>query len=134
EVGPRAVTGWAPGAWFLCAEPEVGVGAEPDSLLERDRQRRVAPAGLLEGEAERGEVGRRPAVLLGERQPEQAEVAHRQNGAHGERVVAVPLLGMGRDLALGEVADDLAERLLFRGQLDRHRPIVGSPLVGTVWV
>ena len=62
-----------------------------------------------------------PPYSSGNGQPEQPELAHRQHGVDREGVVAVPRLGVRRDLGLGEVADDLAERLLLVGQLEVHR-------------
>ena len=70
------------------------------------------------------------AVLLGERQAEQAELAHGQHGVDREGVVAVPRLGVRRDLALGEVADDLAERLLLVAELEVHRADRRRPYAG----
>ena len=56
-----------------------------------------------------------PPYSSGNGRPNRPELAHRQHGVDRERVVAVPRLGVRRDLALGEVADDLAERLLLVG-------------------
>ena len=59
-------------ALLLGAELEDRVGAEADPGLEGDGHRLVDPAELLDGDAQRGEVGAAAAVLLGERQAEQA--------------------------------------------------------------
>ena len=124
EGAARAQVGQPALALLLGAEGEDRVGAQADARLERDGHRRVDPAELLDGDAERGEVGARAAVLLGERQAEQAQLAHREHGVDGEGVLAVPGLGVRRDLALGEVADDLAERLLLRAQVEIHRTTI----------
>ena len=87
--------------------------AEADAGFERDRHRRVDARDLLDRDAVREVVGAAAAVLLGERQPEQTELAHRAHGVDGKHVVAVPGRGVRRDLALGEVAHDGAELLLL---------------------
>ena len=98
--GPsRAQVGQPLLALLLGAEDVDRVGAEADARLERDRHRLVDPAELLDGHAERGEVAAAAAVLLGEGQAEQAQLAHGQDGVDREGVVAVPGLGVRRDLA-----------------------------------
>src|SRR5918995_731511 len=104
----------------LGAEPVDRVGAEPDAGLERDGERLVDAGQLLDGDAERGEVGAAAAVLLGERDAEQAEPAHLAHDVEREGVVGVPALGVGRDLGLGEVTHDLAQGLLLVGELNVH--------------
>jgi hypothetical protein len=104
----------------LRAEAEDGVGAETDTRLERDGHRRIDATDLLDGDAQRREAGARTAVLLGERETEQAELAHREHGVDGKRVVAVPRLRVRRDLGGREVADDAAECLVLRAQFHRH--------------
>ena len=108
----------------LGAEPEDRRCAQPDGRLQRDGHRLVDPGELLDGDAQGGQVGAAAPVLLGEGDAEQAQVAHLAHGVDGERVVAVPRLGVRCDLALGEVANDLAERLLLRGELHVHPPEV----------
>ena len=95
-------------------------GAEPDAGLQRDRQRLVGPGDLLDGHAEPGEVAA-AAVGLGERDAEQAELAHRQHGVDGERVVAVPRLGVRLDLGVDELAHHGPQRLVLLGQLRMQR-------------
>ena len=60
------------------------------------------------------------AVLLGERDAEQPELAHGPHDVDREVVVAVPRLGVRARSRLGEVADDLAQRLVLLGELDVH--------------
>ena len=67
-------------ALLLGAEVEDRVGAEADAGLERDGHRLVDPGELLDGDAQRREVAAAAAVLLGERDAEQPELAHRQHG------------------------------------------------------
>ena len=62
-----------------------------------------------------------PPYSSGNGQAEQPELAHGQHGVDRERVVAVPRLGVRRDLGFGEVAHHLAERLLLVGELEVHR-------------
>ena len=102
------------------AEGEDGIGAEPHAGLQGDGHRRVDPPELFDRDAERGEVRPRSPVLLGERQPEQPQLPHGQDRVDREDMVAVPLLGVRRDLPLGEVTDDLAEGLLFVAQVEVH--------------
>ena len=85
--------------WRCSSVPnrKIGLAPEADAGLEGDGHRLVDPGDLLDGDAQRGEVGAAAAVLLRERQAEQPELAHRQHGVDREGVVAVPLLGVRRD-------------------------------------
>ncbi len=94
--------------------------AEADARLERDRHRRVDARDLLDRDAVRQIVGAGAAVLLGKREPEQAQLAHGAHGVDGKRVIAVPVGGVGRDLGLGEVPHHRTELLLFGGGLELH--------------
>ena len=85
ERPPGAQVGQPPLALLLGAEVEDRVGAEADAGLEGDGQRLVDPGDLLDGHAQRGEVAAAAAVLLGEREAEQAELAHRPH--HVDREV-----------------------------------------------
>ncbi len=60
------------------------------------------------------------AVLLRGGQPEQAELTESRHDLDREVVLAVPAGGVRGDLRLGELADDLAERLVLVGQLEVH--------------
>ena len=62
-----------------------------------------------------------PPYSSGNGSPNRPELAHGQHDVDREGVVAVPRLGVRRDLGLGEVAHDLAERLLLVGQVELHR-------------
>ena len=64
-------------ALFLGAVRGDRRGAEPHCRLERDGDRRIDSRQLLDGDAQRREVGAGSAVLRREREPEQTEVAHR---------------------------------------------------------
>ena len=86
-----------------------------------------------------------PPCSLGERQAEQPELAHRQHRVDGEAVIAVPRLGVRRDLGGGEVPHDQAEGLLLVAQVQIHRPSishaqrlsqrsVSQVLAPTVWM
>ena len=107
-------------ALVLGAELKDRVGPQADARLDGDPHRLIDASQLLECDAERREVGAAAAVLGWEREAEEAEVAHRDDRVDGEGVRAVPLLRMRRDLSLGELADDLAEGLLFVAQLEVH--------------
>ncbi len=123
EAGQRAAGDEVGQPLLLLLVGAVGqdrVDAEADTGLQRDADRLVDPAELLDRDAQRGEVRPRAAVLLRRGQPEQAEFAHGVHDVDREMVLAVPLRHVRRDLALGEVAHDLAERLVVLGQLERH--------------
>ncbi len=95
------------------------VGAETDTGLQRDRHRLVGPRQFLDGHAQPGEVTTAP-VWRRERDAEQPELPHRQHDVDGERVVAIPLLGVRLDLGGDELAHHLAQRFVFLGQLRMH--------------
>ena len=113
---------------FCCWEPKVRIGLMPrlDGRLERDAERLVDAADLLDRHAQAGEVAvlARAAVLLGGGQAHQPEPAHLLDDVGGEVVVLVPLRGVRRDLGLGELADAAAELLVLAGQLERHTPML----------
>ena len=58
-----------------------------------------------------------PAVLLGDRHPEQAELLHLLDDRLREAVLVVVVLGVRDDLLVGELADHLADRALLVGLL-----------------
>ena len=70
----------------LGAEPEDRHRAERAAGLEGHGDRLVDPAELLEGEAQGEVVAAHAAVLLGERQAEQAHLAHLLHDVVGERL------------------------------------------------
>jgi len=114
EVGqPLGLLGVGP-------EGEDRVDAEAGAGRQRVGHRAVDAAQLLDGDAERREVGAAATQLLGSGEAEQAQLSHGQHDVDREGVVAVPGLGVGRHLALGEVADNLAERLLLLSQIRTH--------------
>ena len=117
---PRAQVGQPRLLLRLGAEPVDRVGAEAHPRLEGDRHRVVDPRQLLDRDAQHREVAAAPAVLLRERDAEQPEVAHRPHDVDREVVVAVPRLRVRRDLALGELAHDPAQRVVLLGELHVH--------------
>ena len=62
-----------------------------------------------------------PAVLLGDRDPEQPELLHLLDDRLRELVRAVVVLGLGDDLLVDELADHLDDRLLLVGLLEGGR-------------
>ena len=84
--------------------------------LQRDGHALVDLAEFLEREAQREVVAAHAAVLLGERQPEQAHVGHARHDFVGEGVFFVVFGGDGRHHALREVAHRLGELLVVIGQ------------------
>ena len=99
---------------------EDRIGAEADTGRERDAHRLVDPTELLDRDAQRGEVTVGTAVLLGEHDPEQAELAHLADDVDGEVVIDVPLCRVRRDLAFGELTHHGSEHLVLVGQLPCH--------------
>jgi len=83
---------------------------------------------LFDGDAEGREVRAGAAVFLGERKTEQPELPHASHDVDREHVVPVPPLGVRGDLRLGELTDDLSQRLLLVAQFEPGRH--GSPIVG----
>ena len=73
---PVHSSGQPPAALAGGAEPVDGHGTERDPGLQGDRDRGVHPGQFLQGQAEGEVIAPHAAVLLGERQPEQAELAH----------------------------------------------------------
>ena len=89
---------------------------------ERDADGLVDAAELLDGDAEAREVAgvARAAELLRDDEAEQAEVTHLGHQVGREEGGGVPLGDVGRDLLLGEVADDHPEVLVVLAELE-HR-------------
>ena len=58
-----------------------------------------------------------PAVLLGDRHPEEAELLHLLDDRLGELVLGVVVLGLREDLLVDELADHLDDGLLLVGLL-----------------
>ena len=76
---------------LLGAEPVDRHGAERHRGLQGDGHGRVDPRELLDGEAQREVVAALTAVLLGERQAEQAQLAHLPHDVVRERLLLVVL-------------------------------------------
>ncbi len=107
--------------------------AEANRRLERDPDPGIAPRDLLDGDAQRQEIGAGATCLFGERQAEQAELAHLADDVVAELVVAVELHSRRHDHLAREVPARVADRLLLRGQFKIHvtqclherRPLLG---------
>ena len=121
ERTPGDEVGQPLGLLVVGAELEDRVGAEADAGRQRDAQRLVDAAELLDRHAQRGEVATGAAVLLGEHDAEQTELAHRPHDVDREVVVTVPLRSVRRDLGLGELAHRLTQHLVLVAQLPCHR-------------
>ena len=80
---------------------------------DRDRDRRVDPRQLLDRERVRDGVAAGAAVLLGDRQAHQPELAELGDELVRETRLAVELLGDGRDLLARELAHRVADELLL---------------------
>ena len=88
---------------------------------QRDADRRVDPGQLLDGERVGERVGAAAAVLLGERDAHQPQLAHLRHELVGEGLGAVELLGDRRDLVAREVAHRVAEQALLVCELEVHQ-------------
>ena len=106
--------------------------AEADAGLEGDRERLVDAADALDREAEGEEVAALPADLLGERQAEQAQVAHLRDEVEGQRVGAVRLVGARGHHLFGELAHHRGEFAFFVFQVVvvHEFAFLGRPLWG----
>ena len=101
---------------FLGAEPVDRHRAEGDPCLQGDRHRLVHRAELFQRQGEREIVAAHAAVLLRERQAEQAHLAHLCHHFVREAVLLVVLGGdRGHHLA-GKVADRLRQVLVVLAQ------------------
>ena len=79
---------------------------------QRDRHRGVHPGQLLHREHIGKRVPAAAAVLLGERNPHQAQRAELGDDLIWKRLRAIELLGHRRHLALGELAHRAADQLV----------------------
>src|SRR5581483_5101477 len=84
---------------LLLLRPEVvdRRGTEAHGRLEGDADAGVGARDLLDGQAQREKVRAGPAVLLGEGQAEEAELAHLADDVVAEPVLTVELFGRRRD-------------------------------------
>jgi hypothetical protein len=78
------------------------------------RDRAAVRAGELLGQHHgRPVVGASAAVLLGHREPEQPELTHPREDPVREVALALPVVGVGRELVLDEAADRRPKRLVL---------------------
>ena len=75
-------------------------------------------------------VAAEAAVLLGDGQPEEADLGHLRDDPEVDRLVAVPLLPVRHRLLLEEVAGERPEGALFFGQRQVHGQRLGACLPG----
>jgi len=88
----------------------------------------IHPGQFLQGQAEGEVVAPHAAVLLGERQPEQAELAHLGHDVVGELAALVVAADDRRDHVAGEPGDGVPQVLLLRRELvTDHRPTFAQP-------
>ncbi len=85
--------------------------------VDHARDRDPAARELLDDHRVGREVEAHAAVLLGDRDAEQAELLHLLDDRLGEQVLVVVVLGVGEDLLVGELMDHLGDRLLLVGLL-----------------
>ncbi len=110
---------------LLGAEGVDGLGDQAERDGDDAAHGGVAPAEFLQDEAIGEVVAAAAAVLLGEGQPEEAELAQPADDRAVHRLGAVPGGGVRGDLAVREGGGELADGGLFLGELQIHgeRPI-----------
>src|SRR5260221_92055 len=99
---------------------------ERDLDRERRPDRRVRVADLLGHERVRDVVGAVAAVLLRHRTAQEAERRHLLQDVCRERLGPIALARARSDLLLRELARELADLLLLGGEVEVHRPSLGS--------
>ena len=88
----------------------------------RDRDRRVDPSELLDGDRIGDGVGACASVLLGNRHSHQTQLRHAGNELVGEAALAVELLGERRDAVPRELAHGRADELVLLVELEIQAP------------
>ena len=87
---------------------------------QRDRDRRVDPGELLDGDRVGERVAAGAAELLGEGNPHQAELGHLRHELVRETALAVELLREGRDAVDRKRAHGVAEELVLGREIEIH--------------
>ena len=82
-------------------------------VLTMPEMRDPSARELLDDHRVGRQVEPHPAVLLGDRHTEQAELLHLLDDRLGELVLVVVVLGVRDDLLVGELVDHLADRALL---------------------
>ena len=119
---PDAASGQPPLLQRLVAEVLDRPGRAVERELGEDRARHVGPGELLEDDRRLDVAHAHAAVLLVDRDAEEVGPADRVPGLLGELLGLVPVPGPRRQLPLGDVAGELAQRLLVLGLLERIGP------------
>ena len=83
--------------------------------IDDSRDRDPSARQLLDDHRVGRQVESHPAVLLGDRDAEQAELLHLLDDRRGELVLVVVVPGLGQDLLVGETTDHLHDRPLLVG-------------------
>jgi hypothetical protein len=129
EPPPRAQVGQVLLLLLLGAEQVDRLGAQRRVRAHRDRNGRVDARELLDRQRVGERVAARAAVLLGERDPHEPELAQLGDDLVREALLAVELLGHRRDLVAGEVADGLLDEAVVVGEVEEHgAESSGAPL------
>ena len=105
---------------LLGAEQVDRLGAQRGVGAQRDGHRGVHPRELLHRQRVGQRVAARAAVLLGERDAHQVQLAQLGDQVVGDRLGPIQLLGHRRHLALGEVADGAADQLVVVREVEIH--------------
>ena len=86
-----------------------------------DRDGRLDPCELFDGDRVRERVGARAAVLLGDRHPHQPEVCEPVDEVIREPLLAIELLCDGRDLLGCKRTDRLPDELVLVAEVEVQR-------------
>ena len=108
-------------------------GTEADARFERHPDGLVNPTEFLDGDAQVDVVPPLAAVLLGERQAEQAHLTHRRDDCVWQFALGVVLVGCRRDNGVGELAHLVAQFLLLLGLLHGHAAPSWGSMNATTW-
>ena len=103
---------------LLGAEIVDGRGPQTNRRLERDAYAGIRARYFLDCQAQRKKVPTSAAVLLRERQPEQAELPHLADDVVAELAVAVQVFGGRSHHLTREIATHVANRRLLSRQLE----------------
>src|SRR5204862_3351739 len=97
-----------------------GLRAQRGVRAQRDGDTRVDPGELLDGEYVGERVAAAAAVVLGEGNAHEVELAEPAHDVVGEGLRAVELLGDRCDLATREVANGALDQAVLVGQVEVH--------------
>ena len=120
EPAARGEVGQPLALLLLAPEQEDRHRPERRVRRQRDRQRRVDPSQLLDGDRVRERVAAGAAVLLGDGDPHQPELGELGDELVREPVLAVELRGHRRHALERELAHGAADQLVLGREVEVH--------------